>query len=255
MDVQSHHGIVDASGVVIRCRATLETVPAHRDFRERVSSVNPSTLYVQPLLDGGIMVIREDNERPSALVSREGLKAELAKLKASGGVIQYSGEDTSGDVPNYIRDTFKLIESFGIPIRFVEPLMPVNARPENYVPALLQSAFRGQLSWLNELVSGGVDLEVSDRYGQTALMVAAEAGQLESVRILLGAGAKVNAKDMDGSTPLMFACQSGHYEVAKLLLDAGADVHATGTHGLDAIKIATRYNHGDVVTLLQSATS
>ncbi len=54
----------------------------------------------------------------------------------------------------------------------------------------------------------------------------AESGDFQAVKELIDKGVDVNVSDRYGSTALWKASQYGHTEVVKLLIDAGADVNA-----------------------------
>ncbi|KAG9408444.1 hypothetical protein AC1031_021683 [Aphanomyces cochlioides] len=60
----------------------------------------------------------------------------------------------------------------------------------------------------------------------TALHVASSEGHLEVVEELISHGATVDVTDKDGQTPLHLAAQNGHAHVVKMLLDHGATADA-----------------------------
>lgn len=76
-----------------------------------------------------------------------------------------------------------------------------------------------------------VDVNVTDKFGRTALMLAVLNKHVELVEILLDAGAKVNTADVDGNTPFMLSISTGIIELVKILLDAGANVNAANKQG------------------------
>ena len=49
-------------------------------------------------------------------------------------------------------------------------------------------------------------------------------GNIENVKLLIDAGVDANVADKDGYTALMWAVRYGYTEVVKLLIDAGADI-------------------------------
>ena len=72
-----------------------------------------------------------------------------------------------------------------------------------YERALINAAKEGNTSQVRGLLEAGTDPNVTDKDGNTPLMIAANRGDLASVDMLLYAGADVNAKGGHGLTPLM----------------------------------------------------
>mgnify|MGYP000276209955 CR=1 FL=1 len=89
------------------------------------------------------------------------------------------------------------------------------------------------------LLKAGADIEVSDKYGETPLLLAVD-GEIvmenpEVIDALLKAGADVNAKDVDGRTPLSRAVEfSANPEVIEALLKVGANARAKDKEGKTA---------------------
>lgn len=81
-----------------------------------------------------------------------------------------------------------------------------------------------------------------DHIGWTPLHYAASKGQLEVAQFLITSGALVDSLNLGGTTPLMMAVQSGNEYLVKLLLDKGANLQLRNSLGLSAIDIADIYN-------------
>lgn len=118
--------------------------------------------------------------------------------------------------------------------------------------AFLSRAETGDLIAVKLFLAAGMDPNVKDRYGGTALRYAAAKGHLEVVRALLDQGADVNVQDSDGFTPLRYAVYYGHTEVVRALLDKGADVNVADKWGWTPLMIAPQGNL-DIVQLLRAA--
>ncbi|KAL5603557.1 hypothetical protein FOVSG1_006307 [Fusarium oxysporum f. sp. vasinfectum] len=92
---------------------------------------------------------------------------------------------------------------------------------------LLHSASRyGCIEAIDHLLSLGVDINSTNRDGETALFQACRAGSLEAVELLLGKGADPAIAASTGETPLhwVFAFDDGDIERATcLLLTAGGE--------------------------------
>jgi ankyrin repeat protein len=106
------------------------------------------------------------------------------------------------------------------------------------------------------LVSGGADVSLRSKRGETALADAARRGDLEAARLLLDKGADVNAVDYRGYTPLILAAQFDRDspELVRLLLTRGADIHAVA-EGHTALTIAERRGETELVRLLREAVA
>ena len=77
--------------------------------------------------------------------------------------------------------------------------------------------------------------------GWTPLHYACSKGNLEVAQFLVTNGALVDSPSPGNTTPLMMAVQSGNEQLIKLLLDKGADIQLRNTNGLSAIDIADIY--------------
>jgi ankyrin repeat protein len=86
------------------------------------------------------------------------------------------------------------------------------------------------------LLARGADVNATDNYGQTALMVASMNGEADIAQLLIARGANVDATDeYDGETAFMMAAYNGEADMVQLLLDRGADVNATDNEGQTAL--------------------
>jgi ankyrin repeat protein len=116
---------------------------------------------------------------------------------------------------------------------------------------LITSARTGDLSTLKARLAEGVNTEVRERQGRTALMLAAENGHAEIVRILVEHGADLNAKSRDLQlTSLMYAVVKGHPDIVENVTEYGADVNARDGAGRTALMLAVQYKNRDLVHLL-----
>ena len=117
--------------------------------------------------------------------------------------------------------------------------------------ALIEAARKGDLKQVQELLDEGVNINSSDKEGQTALMNAARKGMSEVVTMLLEEGIEVNAKDNMGRTALNWAAGLGHMEVARTLLQKGADINNKGGwNGATPLMWAAENGHLGAVKLL-----
>lgn len=137
---------------------------------------------------------------------------------------------------------------------------------------LQTAADRDHLGSLNRLLQRGVDPNVGDKDGNSALMIAlrgesyqaaerliahdatdvnrpnaanetplmmaALRGRLDLAKQLVSRGAKINLK---GWTPLHYACSGPDNGVADWLLSQGADIDARAPNGSTPLMMAVRY--------------
>jgi uncharacterized protein len=80
-----------------------------------------------------------------------------------------------------------------------------------------------------------------DHISWTPLHYASTRGNISVAEFLISQGANVNSRSLNNTTPLMMAVQSGNEQLVKLLLDKGADLQLRNTLGLSAIDIAYIY--------------
>ena len=86
-------------------------------------------------------------------------------------------------------------------------------------------------------------------------MAASRKGHLDVVRRLLSiaGGINVNLQDNAGQSALILASSRGHLEVVNALLAAGANVHLKTTSNGTARFYANKFGYRDVVTVLRRA--
>ena len=81
-------------------------------------------------------------------------------------------------------------------------------------PILLSSNTDSVEQVLHDL---GVDLDVQNNNGQTAVLLAIAMSDVESVKLLHEMKADLTVRDKDGSTAVHIAALSGHTEVLKVM--------------------------------------
>ena len=81
-----------------------------------------------------------------------------------------------------------------------------------------------------------------DHIGWTPLHYACAKGNLDVAKFLVANGAVVDSNALNGTTPLMMAVQSGNEDLIRFLLENGADIRLRNTQGFSAIDIADIYD-------------
>lgn len=103
---------------------------------------------------------------------------------------------------------------------------------------------------LRALLQQGVDVNMADVEGATALHWAAHLDDVNAADMLIRAGAKVQAVNRYGVAPLSLACQNGSAAMVEKLLGAGADANTTQPGNETALMTAARAGNAEVVTAL-----
>ena len=83
--------------------------------------------------------------------------------------------------------------------------------------ALLEAAEAGNTAKVNELLNKGADVDSTDEYSRTPLMMAAYNGHLKVVDSLINAGANIYARAKFGQTALAFASERGNAAIVELI--------------------------------------
>jgi ankyrin repeat protein len=110
--------------------------------------------------------------------------------------------------------------------------------------ALMFLSLNGNLEFVRYLVN---DKHAAvDKDGWTALHYAATKGHLDIVKFLVSKDADIDSDSPNNTTPLMMAARYGHIHVVKFLLDNGADLSAKNTQDLTAIDLANKYNQNEI---------
>ncbi len=91
------------------------------------------------------------------------------------------------------------------------------------------------------------------QYTPEQFLNSAKDGNTKVVELFLQAGMNVNVKNDNGQTALMLAASSGHIKTVKLLIKHGAYIDSKDNTGATALSLATSGNYADVVKLLKKA--
>ena len=116
--------------------------------------------------------------------------------------------------------------------------------PETGISPLQNAIGEDNYSLIYRMIAHGIDANLKDHAGWTALHHAVRRGRKRVVRSLIKAGADVNIKNSEEKTPLLLAAKLAHRAVVKVLLENGADPNDTSLDGYSVLHWAAR--SGDV---------
>ena len=119
--------------------------------------------------------------------------------------------------------------------------------------AMVLSALAERPAMIAWFLERGVETELVDDYGHTALYYSAIQGDLPSVEMLIDAGADLNVRSDLDKTPLMASVHNGHVEVTRYLLGKGVNLDTQDHSGWSAIFYAVWSNRDDLASLLRDA--
>lgn len=171
--------------------------------------------------------------------------AVLLAVPLLAGPVQ--AQDINSDLFDFAEGTVAEAE----PIQQQQAAAPVS--PAEFQAATAKLAREGDAAALQALLDRGMDVNMRDSQGRTALMAATYAGHAEMFFSLLEAGADVNVKAQDGGTALMSASVGGNPVIVRALLDRGADVNARNAGNNTGLMWAVLNGHLEVVQLLLNA--
>eukprot|EP01147_Barroeca_monosierra_P009934 gene9934-2116_t len=124
-------------------------------------------------------------------------------------------------------------------------------------PLLLAVQSRNKLAVLF-LIYKGIDIDLSDSNGASAIAWAAFIGDLDFLFLFQGLGMNVNTFDRLGMTPLHRAAQSGNAQFIRTLIDwprnrSCVQLHALNIYGQRALDIAQDFGFSESADILKRA--
>lgn len=112
------------------------------------------------------------------------------------------------------------------------------------------SALTGDITKVRDHLRKGVNVDIEDNNGYTALHYASRNGHHRICNILLDAGASVDkCTHAGGATALHRAAMSGHRDTCELLLQYGANPLARDVDGRTPLHRAVEQGQKDVIEL------
>uniref|UniRef100_A0A023EZ51 Putative serine/threonine protein kinase n=1 Tax=Triatoma infestans TaxID=30076 RepID=A0A023EZ51_TRIIF len=119
-------------------------------------------------------------------------------------------------------------------------------------PVTLLSAIKeGDIKVFEDVLnSGHVDVNQTNKNGETGLHLAAAMGQVEMARLLLMCGANVALADAEGDTALIHAARHASISILIMLIKAGACISVQNQEGDTALHVAAAWGELEVIKIL-----
>ncbi|KAF3314537.1 hypothetical protein TWF173_004620 [Orbilia oligospora] len=105
------------------------------------------------------------------------------------------------------------------------------------------------------LAGDGVDLELADNIGRTALLFAAKEGYEDIVRVLIDSGANPEAKNSSGEAAISLAVGNGHESIVQMLIGIGVNLEVKDHRGQTPLFIAARNGSDSIFRRLMESKS
>ena len=109
---------------------------------------------------------------------------------------------------------------------------------------LLSKTSKGNIAKVQNLIQNGLDVNVQDDYGMTALMIASQAGNVELIQELPRAVANVNIQNIFRNTVVICATLKKQNNCVHKLIKIGANTNIQDKDGLTALMHAAK--NGDI---------
>lgn len=175
------------------------------------------------------------------------------------GSASVSGSDYRGDKPSALTDPID--EEF---VKEVEQLLDLEERAilqQNVAPnmakistakwnALNSLALAGQIPHMDMLLGNGLNIDLVDKDGQTALHTAIMGKKEAVIAHLLRKGASPHVRDHDGASPLHYAVQVGALQTVKLLIKYDVDLNTEDNEGWTPLHVAVQTRNRNIVKVL-----
>lgn len=108
----------------------------------------------------------------------------------------------------------------------------------------------GQIQDMDKLLANGLDVDMVDKDGFTALHKAIIGKKEPVISHLLRKGASPHLRDQDGATPLHYAVQVGAMQTVKLLIKYDVDVNVADNEGWTPLHIAMQSRSRNIAKVL-----
>ena len=152
--------------------------------------------------------------------------------------------DNNGKTPlllAYLEEHFKIVKN----------IINNHTVIDSTCEVILQLAcINGQIDLVELLIDKNVDINVSDVYGDTPLILAYKSKKFNILKLLIERGADSDVSNESGNTVMHLACFDGNTYIVKLLLETNTNFNVYQSSGLTPLTLACQQGHLGIVELL-----
>jgi hypothetical protein len=131
-------------------------------------------------------------------------------------------------------------------------MQEVYCKNENNQSLLSIASQNGQIDMVQLLIDKGIDINASDKEGNTALHMAAINGHKDIAQLLVAEGADINSRNKDGHTPLFASIKFRQKNIAEFLLNEGAKIDISTNYGNSPLVAAISNDMIEIAEMLIS---
>ncbi|MFB5078984.1 ankyrin repeat domain-containing protein [Raoultella sp. C349492] len=126
---------------------------------------------------------------------------------------------------------------------------------ENLITEYLLAAEQGNLAQLKQCLLQGVNINSTNRLGQTAIVLASLHQHYDCVEQLIDAGIDINKQDQTCFTPFLLSCLNNDLTLLRLILPAAPDLNCLTRFGGVGLTPACEKGHLAIVKELLTHTA
>ncbi len=112
---------------------------------------------------------------------------------------------------------------------------------------IFSTARSGDVKKITELIEAGIDINIKNESGHSALMLAAYNGQFSTTQFLIDHGADVNSVDESSNSILMGVVFKGHSSIFEILVTAGARLDYENKKKQTALDLAVMFGRRNLI--------
>lgn len=115
------------------------------------------------------------------------------------------------------------------------------------ITEFLFAAEQGNTDTLNKCLAAGVDINITNRQGRTAITLASLNKHYDCVALLISAGADIDKQDQTCFNPFLLSCLNNDLTLLRLVLPAKPDLDRLTRFGGVGITPASEKGHVEIV--------